>query len=86
MTSSGPAEMFLAGPQTAPGGAASRKTGGIRVAPETTIRLDRVSKAFGETQALEECSFHAVAGQVHAIVGENGSGKSTLAKNHLRCA
>jgi ribose transport system ATP-binding protein len=44
------------------------------------VVIDRVSKAFGETQALKDCSFRARAGEIHAIVGENGSGKSTLAK------
>lgn len=45
-----------------------------------TIRLKGVSKSFGETRALASVDFEAVAGEVHAIVGENGCGKSTLAK------
>jgi ABC-type sugar transport system ATPase subunit len=44
------------------------------------LRVHKVSKAFGDTKALQSCSFTARRGEVHAIVGENGSGKSTLAK------
>ena len=39
-----------------------------------------VSKAFGATIALDNASFSAAAGTVHALLGENGAGKSTLVK------
>lgn len=42
--------------------------------------VDGVAKAFGQTQALRECTFSVRAGEVHAVIGENGSGKSTLVK------
>jgi ribose transport system ATP-binding protein len=44
------------------------------------VEAVRVSKAFGGVRALEQASFAARAGEVHALVGENGAGKSTLIK------
>lgn len=55
---------------------ASEPTG----AGEVTLAVHGLAKAFGQTQALRECSFSLGVGEVHAIVGENGSGKSTLVK------
>jgi ABC-type sugar transport system ATPase subunit len=44
------------------------------------LAVEGLAKAFGRTQALRDCTFQALAGEVHAVVGENGSGKSTLVK------
>jgi ribose transport system ATP-binding protein len=49
-------------------------------AADLGVVVEHVSKAFGETRALSDCSLRARTGEIHAIVGENGSGKSTLAK------
>ena len=39
-----------------------------------------LSKSYGGVHALEDASLAAVAGEVHALVGENGAGKSTMIK------
>jgi ribose transport system ATP-binding protein len=44
------------------------------------ISLKRVSKTFPGVKSLDEVDFSAIAGEIHALVGENGAGKSTLSK------
>ena len=49
-------------------------------APAPVVTVRDLRKNFGDVQALKGCSLTAVAGEIHAIVGENASGKSTLVK------
>ncbi len=44
------------------------------------LRLDRVSKDYGSTQALKAVSIEFDKGKIYGLVGENGAGKSTLVK------
>jgi ribose transport system ATP-binding protein len=44
------------------------------------LRCDRITKRFEGITALDELTFTAPAGEVHAILGENGAGKSTFVK------
>jgi ribose transport system ATP-binding protein len=39
-----------------------------------------LSRSYGGVHALNDASFAALPGEVHALVGENGAGKSTLIK------
>jgi ABC-2 type transport system ATP-binding protein len=54
--------------------------GAIHPAPSgrpPVVRLDRLSKRFGDVRAVDEVSFEILAGEVFGILGPNGSGKTT---------
>lgn len=44
------------------------------------LRMEKISKSFGEVKVLHDVDFEICKGEVRALVGENGAGKSTLMK------
>ena len=42
------------------------------------LKVDGLSKSFGETLVLDDVSFAVASNSIVGIVGENGAGKSTL--------
>ncbi len=56
----------------------SSQIGGATPGPRLTVR--RLSKRYGNVQALDEVDFELYPGEVMALLGENGAGKSTLVK------
>ncbi len=49
----------------------------------TIVKIDQLSRTFGEQVALDNISLEVKKGQVFGIVGENGAGKTTLIKHLL---
>jgi NitT/TauT family transport system ATP-binding protein len=47
-------------------------------APDATIRVDRLTKRYGERTVLEDVSFDVAAGEIVSVVGPSGCGKTTL--------
>lgn len=46
----------------------------------TLLVVDDLVKNYGAVHAVQHASFHCLAGEVHALIGENGAGKSTVGK------
>jgi ribose transport system ATP-binding protein len=55
-------------------------TGAVARSRADALRIERFSKAFDGTQALDDVSFTVGRATIHALLGGNGSGKSTLVK------
>ncbi|MFH1302222.1 MAG: ATP-binding cassette domain-containing protein, partial [Planctomycetota bacterium] len=41
------------------------------------LRLQGITKRFGNVTALDDISLDLQAGEIHTLLGENGAGKST---------
>jgi ABC-2 type transport system ATP-binding protein len=42
------------------------------------VRVEEISRKFGETEALKKVSFEVEAGEIFGIIGPDGAGKTTL--------
>src|SRR5579864_2679110 len=52
-------------------------------ASEAVVRVERLSRRFGRTVALDDLSLSVPRGAVFGVVGANGSGKTTLIRHLL---
>ena len=48
------------------------------------LRMEHISKRFGNFYANQDINFSVAKGEVHTLLGENGAGKSTLIKTILQ--
>ena len=48
------------------------------ISMDTILEVEGICKSFAGNRVLDDVTFSAEVGQVHALVGENGAGKTTL--------
>jgi len=52
---------------------------------EELLRMEHVSKRFGDFYANRDINLSVRKGEVHTLLGENGAGKSTLMNVLIGC-
>ena len=57
--------------------------GSVGNAGDAIVRVDRLSKRYGRTLALDQVSLDIKANELFALLGPNGAGKTTLI--HILC-
>src|SRR5439155_2858745 len=62
-----------------------RGRSGYAIAPLTrrgcsvlAVELRSIRKRFGDVAAIDDATFEAARGEIHALLGENGAGKTSL--------
>jgi ABC-2 type transport system ATP-binding protein len=47
------------------------------MSPDTAIKVEHISKSYGDFRAVDDLSFEVYRGEIFAMLGPNGSGKTT---------
>ena len=71
---------YRAGPPDRPARRAGRRAAAARGGGMSKLAVDRLSKSFGDVQALSELAFDVADGEFFCVVGPTNAGKSTLLK------
>ena len=45
------------------------------------LRIEHLTKCYGETKAVDDLSLHIVPGEIYGFIGHNGAGKTTTLKS-----